>query len=292
MDPGRSTAAGVMLAPAMPASGDRVGREGRLALRVERRDGANVVAHCRYTLPLQVLAPLALDDAAAVVSVLNPTGGLVGGDRLTIDVGVSAGAHACVTTPSATRVYRTAGPPAEQHVRLALEPNAALEWIPDHTIPSAGSALRQRIEVSVGEQARLILVDAFAAGRVARGEAWRFRSLESGIVVSDPRGWLVRDRFMLQGNDRWASLGFAEGRAYFATIIVIGDEVDRLEQQVADALARHPDVESGVALLPRRGAIVRLLAATAPALVAAVDTVWAEARRALLGLPPLSLRKL
>ncbi len=41
---------------------------------------------CRFTLPLQVLAPVALDDPAAVVSLLNPTGGVLGGDRLAIDV--------------------------------------------------------------------------------------------------------------------------------------------------------------------------------------------------------------
>jgi len=32
-------------------------------------------------MPLQVMAPVALDDPAAVVCMLNPTGGLVGGDR-------------------------------------------------------------------------------------------------------------------------------------------------------------------------------------------------------------------
>jgi len=65
-------------------------------------------------MPLQVMAPMALDDAASIVCMLNPTGGLVGGDRLVIDVGVGAGAHACLTTPSATKVYRTVAGPAEQ----------------------------------------------------------------------------------------------------------------------------------------------------------------------------------
>src|SRR5207249_543010 len=93
-------------------------------------------------LPLQVLAPLALDDAAAIVSILNPTGGLVGGDRLVVDVAVGAGAHACLTTPSATKVYRTAVGPAEQAVRLTLAPGARLEWVPDHTIPFARASPR------------------------------------------------------------------------------------------------------------------------------------------------------
>jgi len=77
----------------------RVGRDGALRLDFERRGAATVVADCRFTLPLQVLAPVALDDPAAVVSILNPTGGLVGGDHLAIDVHVGAGAHAVLTTP-------------------------------------------------------------------------------------------------------------------------------------------------------------------------------------------------
>src|SRR5262249_19212574 len=141
----------------MPALA-RVGRDGALTLRVERRGARSVLTGCRWTLPLQVLAPVALDDAALIVSVLNPTGGLVGGDRLVVDIEVGADAHACLTTPSATKVYRTAASPAEQTVRLTLAPGARLEWVPDHTIPFAGAALRQRIEADVAEGAVLFVV--------------------------------------------------------------------------------------------------------------------------------------
>src|SRR2546422_6053420 len=131
---------------------------------------------------------LALDDRAAVVSILNPTGGLVGGDRLAIDVVVGPAAHGCLTTPSATKVYRTAGAAAEQSVRLRLGAGAILEWVPDHTIPFAGSAFRQAIDCEVGDGATLLVMDAFAAGRIARGEAWGFALLESAVTVRDHRG--------------------------------------------------------------------------------------------------------
>ncbi len=127
----------------------RVGRDGALRLRFERRGSATVVAGCRYTLPLQALAPVALDDPAAVVSILNPTGGLVGGDRLSIDIEVRAGAHALLTTPSATRVYRTDAEDAVQSVQISIGPQATVEWVPDHTIPFAGSAFRQTLDVDM-----------------------------------------------------------------------------------------------------------------------------------------------
>src|SRR5262245_25388858 len=108
--------------------GPRPGRDGLLRLSFERSGRGSELASWRWTLPLQALGPLALDDPAVVVSILNPTGGLVGGDRLDIDVTAGMGAHACLTTPSATKVYRTLGLPAEQAVRLFLGPASTIEW--------------------------------------------------------------------------------------------------------------------------------------------------------------------
>jgi urease accessory protein len=280
-----------------PINAPRVGRDGALHLRFERRGRATVVAGCRYTLPLQVLAPVALDDPAAVVSMLNPTGGLVGGDHLSIEVHVAEGAHAVLTTPSATRVYRTAGEATEQIVRLSVGPRAVVEWVPDHTIPFAGSALRQTITADLDETAGLILVDAFSAGRIALGEAWRFTLLDSAVSIHDRGGWLLHDRFVLRGRARkddpaFDGLGFTESQPYFASIAVVGEfDRDSFAAEVAEVVADGDGVRLGVALLPRRGALVRCLAPTAPALVDAIEGCWRLARRALLGLPALALRK-
>lgn len=274
-------------------SGLRVGRDGLLRLQFERRDALTAVTGCRSTLPLQVLAPMALDDPAAVMSILNPTGGLVGGDRLTITVDVGPGAHACLTTPSATKVYRTAKAVAEHDVHLRLAAGAVLEWVPDHTIPFRGSALRQRLRVDMGQGARLILVDAFAAGRIARGEAWQFRWLESAVTIADQRGWLFRDRFALEGQPLWSRLGFTEGCPYFATVALIGrDDMADFRGDVEAVLTAREGVAGGVGLLPRGGAVVRVIATSAPALLETIDAVWGRARRILLDLPPLALRKL
>ena len=284
-----------MSAPA-PLAPARVGRDGALRLRFERRGSATIVTGCRYTLPLQALAPVALDDPAVVVSILNPTGGLVGGDRLSIDVEVTTGAHAVLTTPSATRVYRTDGDDAMQSVKIAIGPRAAVEWVPDHTIPFAGSAFRQTLDVEMDETARLILVDAFSAGRVGRGEAWQFALLDSAVSIRDRQGWLLHDRFALRGMARthpaWDGLGYAESHPYFATIALIG-AFDR-EQFTADLREQCPVANAGrigVAALTRGGLLIRCLAPSAPELIETIETCWGLGRRTLLGLPPLALRK-
>ena len=71
--------------------------------------------------------------------------------------------------------------------------------------------------------------------------------------------------------------------------------------EVLDVLRGDPTLPSagrfrlapslGVAVLPRRGVLVRCLAPSAPVLLAAIDECWRLARGALLGLPPLALRK-
>jgi urease accessory protein len=278
----------------------RVGRDGALSLRFERRGDATVLAACRSALPLQVLAPLALDDAslvapearACIVSILNPTGSVLGGDHLRIDVHADAAAHALLTTPSATRVHRTDGPVAVQEVQLTLGCGAAVEWVPDHTIPHAGSAFRQAIRARVGADATLVVVDAFAVGRVARGEVFGFRSLESALDVVDDEGWLLHDRFVLAGEDRWRGLGFCEGAPYLATIVVITPApVETLARAAGVALAAVRGARGGVGRLPRRGILVRCLAESAPALGEAVRATWSAVRMAALGAEPLDLRK-
>jgi urease accessory protein len=285
-----------------------------------RRGEATVLAACRSTLPLQVLAPLALDEPtlvrpcvapearacvapearacvapearACIVSMLNPTGSVLGGDHLRIDVCADARAHALLTTPSATRVHRTAGPCAVQEVRLSVGAGAALEWLPDHTIPHAGSAFRQRVRAHVAADATLVIVDAFAAGRVARGEHFRFRVLESALEITDDEGWLLHDRFVLDGEGGWDGLGFCEGAPYLVTVAVVAaTPVAALARAARDALAGAGGINGGVGLLRRRGILVRCLASTAPALADAVRATWNAVRMASLGAGAPDLRK-
>src|SRR5262249_56501639 len=116
---------------------------------------------------------------------------------------------------------------AIQSVRISIGPQAAVEWVPDHTIPFAGSAFRQTLDVEMNERARLILVDAFSAGRVGRGEAWQFALLDSAVSVRDRQGWLLHDRLALRGavtgqGTAWGGLGPPGAQPPLSPIAVVG----------------------------------------------------------------------
>src|SRR6202049_467210 len=91
---------------------ERVGRDGFLRLRFARNGASTILAKSRFTLPLQVLTPLTLNDGTSYLMLLNPTGGVLGGDHLVTEIIQEAQTRVCLTTPSATRVYRTSEQPA------------------------------------------------------------------------------------------------------------------------------------------------------------------------------------
>ena len=275
----------------------RTGRDGFLGLAFERRADRTVLTGRRFTLPLQALEPVDLDGTgAATLLVLNPTGGVLGGDWLETRVELGPGSHVCLSTPSATRVYRSTGAASVQRVVFRVDEGARLEYMPDHVIPSPGARLVQSVEVDLAPGASAVLCDAWAVGRAARGEAWRFDLLDTGTIVRDSEGLLFKDRLILGGAQGWGGLGAAEGMAYVATVACLSPMHARLDD-LASSLSTllegtGLEARAGVTMLARGGVVVRLLARSAPGLQRAIDVAWTGCRNLLWSLGPLALRKM
>lgn len=234
-------------------------------------------------------------SGAATVMLLNPTGGVVGGDVLDTSVVLGPASCVCLTTPAATRVYRSAGATAVQRIRMRVGTGARLEYVPDHLIPSPGARLRQSIDVTLGIGASLLLVDSWAIGRIARNERWRFDELDMSLRLSDAGGLLLKERCVLD-RARRDGLGLAQGFPYVGTFIAVDGSVKSSHDIVRELSASLKAVDCGalfgVTTLARGGVFARLLCPSAPALDACVRTLWAQCRSRLFGLAPLSLRKL
>src|SRR5580704_11294456 len=162
---------------------ERVGRDGFLRLRFARNGASTILAQSRFSLALQALTPLTLADGASYLMLLNPTGGVLGGDHLITEIVQEAGTHVCLTTPSATRIYRTAEKPAILETVIRVGEGATLEYFPDHVIPHKGSSLRQSVRIEMARGSRAIVLDSMASGRVAHGERWNFTEMDSQLEV-------------------------------------------------------------------------------------------------------------
>ncbi len=277
---------------------ESVGRVGALKLGYAKRDGRTIIVRSHCTSPWHLLPPIYLDDTGAAYTLLvNPSGGLVGGDHLSIDMRLDGGAQVLISAPSANRVYRSAGGVSVQDITLTVGPGAVLEWVPEHTIPFAGSRFRQRLHATLAPGAVILLWDAVAAGRIANGERWAFSSLENEIRITTASGASLLERYELDQRTDWGRVGLAEAWNYVASFYAVSDgfssEVwNRLESKVGSLLDERPGlILGGVSTPAVPGLAIKLLAKAAPDLAHMLDAVWAAVREELWSLPPVALRK-
>src|SRR5690606_35058156 len=136
-------------------------------------------------------------DGVCHVYVLHPPGGLAGGDMLRLSCAAETGAAALVTTPAATKFYRTLGPISIQEQRIRVEPGASFEWLPLDTILFGGSRARIRTEVRLASDARFVGWEMTTIGRRLAGDDYRSGRLDqrTEILVDGAPRLLERMRF-------------------------------------------------------------------------------------------------
>ena len=126
-------------------------------------------------------------------AIVNTGGGVAGGDSYSVSLALSEGAEVEATTPSAERIYRSAGPPASVATRLTLTPGARLFWLPQETLLFEGARLERRLEVETSGEAEFLIAETLVFGRLAMGEiridasvrdSWRVRR-EGQLVFAD-----------------------------------------------------------------------------------------------------------
>lgn len=156
--------------PSAPSAPEQQRSHGRIDLHIERRALRSVVTrlHQGGALRLRLPRPSAGSDPEAVL--INTAGGMTGGDSLSVDVELGAGASGCVTGQACEKIYRTAGGHAEQRVHLALGADAEFAWLPQPAILFDGCALTRRVEIDLAPGARLVALEATILGRHAMGE--------------------------------------------------------------------------------------------------------------------------
>jgi urease accessory protein len=274
---------------------ERVGRDGFLRLRFALSEGSTILAQSRFSLPLQALTPLTLEDGASYLMLLNPTGGVLGGDHLITEIVQEAETHVCLTTPSATRIYRTAEKPAILETLIHLEEGATLEYFPDHVIPHTGSALRQSLRIDMARGSRAIILDSMASGRVARGERWSFTEMDSRTeVFACGRPAYINRTRIVPATKRPDRLGLMEECDYISCIGLFADGFTRWKEFSAalnEVLTNVPNVRGGATLLSRGGCVARFLARSASDMTLANKKLWDAAREILLHISPLDHRK-
>ena len=241
--------------------------------------------------PLRILKSLYPEGDAICHNVLvHPPGGLAGGDVLDIRVSVGHGAHGLVTTPSATRFYRSDGEAATQHSQLRLQTGARLEWLPLEAIAHPGCIAENRLTLHLEPGAEMIGWDIVALGLPHSGQPFDKGSYCQHIEI--PGVWLERGR--VQAADlrlRLSPPGLAGHTCMASVFFAVGSDLPRLRRERALEAARQilqtPEVNipAGATCPNARVVVVRALAPQVEPALNLLKHIWASWRTELWQLP-------
>ncbi|MEA3117109.1 MAG: urease accessory protein [Paraburkholderia sp.] len=280
----------------LPAS--EKGWDASLELRFTRDAYRTTLSRRRHQGPLLVQRPLYPEGHAVCHAViLHPPGGVAGGDRLSMNICVDAGAHAVLATPGATKWYKSNGQRAAQRVAIEVAAGAKLDWLPQNNIVFDDARADFEFALTVAPGATAIGWDATQLGRQAAGERWASGQLTSVTSIAHAQpGWrtlpLWHEQTRLDAGDplREAPQGLA-GYAVFGTLWAVGEAcTPELAESLAAQLPFDAAFRAGATALPGGVLIVRVLAVSMEPLQRLMQQCWTTLRPAIHGVAAQPLR--
>lgn len=252
--------------------------------------------------PLKVVRAFTLDDGTALVHLHNVSGGLLGGDHLTLKINVGRDSSAQLTTTGATRIYRHRKEfsPTTQCNDFAVGEGALLEYLPDSLIPFAGANFLQRTSIELSQGAGLFWWEILAPGREARGELFEYDQFEMTTRVRALGRKIAAENIYLRPTSREVSSLARLGQyRYLATFYIcrLGLEgsawraaEDHL-RDLTDKLTRPGETLWGISTLVAHGLVVKCLARHGYEVLPGLHAVWLSAKLHLYGRKAIPPRK-
>lgn len=187
-----------MLAPVQrPPSTETSGWLAKLDLRYVKKADQTVLHHAHQG-PLRVLKSLYPEQPSVCHNVLvHPPSGLIGSDRIDVQIHVEEGAHGLITTPGATRFLGRSSQWARQTVHMRLASRARLEWLPLETLVYNGAWASNRLVFELAPQSSLMCWDVYALGLAASHQTFEAGALE--VQCEWPQRW--QERALIQATD-------------------------------------------------------------------------------------------
>jgi urease accessory protein len=180
---------------------DEGGWRARLALGFTYDDGRTRLTHREHEGPLVLQKPLYPEgDGVCQCIVVHPPGGIAGGDRLALTVDVAPRAHTQLTTPGATKWYRSGGNPAAQQVVFRVAEGAVLEWLPQGTIVFDGAQATSTMRIELERRATYLGWDVVCLGRTASAERFRQGEWRQRVDIVRDNALVWSERTLLRGD--------------------------------------------------------------------------------------------
>ncbi|MEZ9317950.1 urease accessory protein UreD, partial [Vibrio lentus] len=231
---------------------------------------------------------------------LHPPGGVVGGDTLNIEATVESGAHALITTPGATKFYRSNNKYAKQKQTLRVKKGARLEWMPQENIFFPNAHVRLDTEIRLEKGAQFWGWEMHCFGRPAQNEGFEHGHLVGKTEIYLDNQRLLTEGFNFHGGDKlMINMGLLD-YSMMGTFYITSNEKQDLElvqslllsitqqasqQSVTSKISSEPTLIMGATQIEGL-IVVRALGNWSEDILQAFGQVWQATRSHLCGTTP------
>jgi urease accessory protein len=275
------------------------GKVGLLTLVLENREGKTTLVENYHKVPLQVQKALYIDENMPhmpFVYIMSPSGGILQGDRLRIDIHGHKNTAFHITTQAATKIYRMEKNYATQILNITLDKGSYAEFLPDMIIPYRDSRFYQEVNLKIHEDATCLYSEILLPGRVTYGESFLYEMFYSRFKATDLSGsFRCLDNMVFSpktSNPR--SCGILGNWEIVANIYLLTKKVESkmLNAEIEGSLQKADNIYIASTVLPHSdGIIIRILGRKSIDVERVCKQIWNLIRMKLYGKPAPNLRK-
>ena len=205
------------------------GWHAHLYLEYTLRDKRTVLSRNRHHGPLVVQRPLYPEGGVCHTCILHPPGGVVGGDRLEINILAKEDTATLITTPGATKFYRSAGNKAVQEQHIRVDDGAILEWFPQDNILFPGANAEINTRVDLAPTAQFIGWEILCLGMPVNGEVFNSGQLATSFIIHRHESPLFIDRLRVNSEKDLNRCAGLHGFPVTATFVATGCNPEMLD---------------------------------------------------------------
>ncbi|WP_438969815.1 urease accessory protein UreD [Methylophaga sp.] len=183
--------------------------------------------------------------------IIHPPGGVAGGDKLHLHFDMDKNAQTLLTTPGATKWYKSAGRNASQHIQIHQQQNTLLEWLPQENIVFDGAAAELYTTVYLETSAVFASWEITCLGRKASGEVWQKGSLKQVFAIERDRRLIWHDSTVLKPDSPILSAKAGmRNHTVFGTVVIASGKAPEEIVEACRQVTLASDAFYGVSALP------------------------------------------
>ena len=284
---------------APPLNVGNAGKVGLLVLVLENKEGKTTLVENYHKVPLQVQKALYIDENMPhmpFVYIMSPSGGILQGDRLRMDIHGHENTVFHITTQAATKIYRMEKNYATQILNITLDKGSYAEFLPDMIIPYRDSRFYQEVNLRIHEDATCLYSEILSPGRVTYGESFLYEIFYSRFQATDLSGnFRCLDNMVFSPKtSNLRSCGILGNWDIAANFYLLTKKVDSkiLNAEIERTIQKADNIYFASTVFPRSdGIITRILGRKPNDVDIVCKQIWNIIREKLHGKPAPDLRK-